>query len=82
MLAASFLEFEQMRVYHPGKTGKQTTFVQPGVHHPIADWMDEERKPKMFSVTFVDGCAEVPDNLGQYMLDRELAKASPIILLT
>lgn len=70
-----------MKVYQPdSRTGRRTVFVQPGVHHPVSDFMDEHGKPKMFSVVFTLGEADVPDNLGQYMIDRELAKRSPIIL--
>lgn len=69
-----------MKVYHPGARGKSTTFVQPGVHHPVSDWMDEAGNPRMFAVEFIEGVAEVPDNLGKYLIDRELASCSPIIL--
>ncbi len=69
-----------MKVYHPGARGKSTTFVQPGVHHPVSDWMDEAGKPRMFAVAFIEGVAEVSDNLGKYMIDQGLAARSPIIL--
>jgi hypothetical protein len=42
--------------------------------------MDEQGKPKMFSIPFVDGEASVDDQLGQYMLDRGIAQRSPLIL--
>lgn len=70
-----------MKIYHPGQRGKNTTFVSPGVHHPQVDWMDEQGKPRMLAVTFAEGVADVDERLGQYMIDRDLAKASPIILL-
>ncbi len=69
-----------MKVYQPGTRGKRTAFVQPGIHHPVSDWMDEAGKPRMFAVEFKEGAAEVSDQLGQYMLDRGLAKSSPLIL--
>lgn len=71
-----------MKVYLPHYEGKPShnIFVQPGTHHKVSDWMDENGKPKMFVVTFKFGCAEVPDNLGQYMLDNELAQATRIII--
>lgn len=34
----------------------------------------------MFSVTFTEGEATVDDEIGQYMIDAGIAKASPIIL--
>lgn len=70
-----------MKIYQPeARLGRRTTFVQPGNMYPTSDFIDENGKARMFSVEFVHGVAEVPDNLGQYMLDHELASASPIIL--
>lgn len=70
-----------MKVYQAGTRGIRTTFVQPGTQHPISDWLDEAGKPRMFAVEFVEGAADVADNLAQYMIDQGLATRSPIILL-
>lgn len=72
-----------MKIYLPHYDGKPThnVFVQPGREYPNSDWLDEHRKPKMFTVSFRYGCAEVEDKLGQYMLDKELAQATRIIVL-
>lgn len=70
-----------MKVYQPGTTGKRTLFVQPGVHSPVSDWLEEHGKPRLFAVEFKEGEATVDDQLGQYMIDQGLAKSSPIILL-
>ena len=71
-----------MRVYRPQDAAvpRHTLFVQPGRAHPITDWLDEDGKPRMFSVAFVAGSAEVPENLGQYLIDSGNAFASPLIL--
>ncbi len=70
-----------MKIYQPdAPNGRRTTFVQPGAEFPNSDFLDAHGKPRMFSVEFVHGVAEVPDNLGAYMLDKELAFRSPIIL--
>lgn len=69
-----------MKVYQPGTRGKRITFVQPGVHYPVSDWLDEAGKPRMFAVEFVEGAASVSDHLGQYLIDRGMATRSPIIL--
>jgi len=73
-----------MKIYLPEKLNSpsHTVYVQPGCEFPVSDWMDDEGKPRMFSVAFRFGCAEVPDNLGGYMLDKQLAKRSPILLPT
>lgn len=70
-----------MKVYHPGERGKKVTFVQPGTHYPVSDWVDGAGKPRMFAVEFREGeTDDLPDHLAQYMIDRGLAKRSPIIL--
>ncbi|ADE12143.1 hypothetical protein [Sideroxydans lithotrophicus] len=72
-----------MKIYLPHYDGKPThnVFVQPGREYPNSAWMDENGKPRMFAVEFRYGRAEVADNLGQYMLDKELAQSSPIIVI-
>ncbi|MFS2114318.1 hypothetical protein [Herbaspirillum frisingense] len=69
------------KIYQPdSRTGRRTVFVQPGTHYPASCWMDEEGKPRMYPVLFVQGVAEVPENLADYMVEQELASRSPIII--
>ena len=72
-----------MIIYQPNarNSPKQLMFVQPGNEYPNSEWIDEKGKPRLITVEFKFGKAEVPDNLGQYMLDHDMAKPSPIILL-
>jgi hypothetical protein len=70
-----------MKIYQPGTHGSRTAFVQPGAKFRNVDWLDENGHPKMFSVDFVEGVADVDDRIGQYMIDHDLAKSSPIITL-
>lgn len=70
------------KIYQPdSRTGRRTVFVQPGNHFPNSCWMDESGKARMFSVEFVLGEADVPDNLADYMVDQQIASRSPILLL-
>ena len=70
-----------MKVYRPGSRVKHTLMVAPGVAHPISEFVEgKERKPKQFNVVFVEGVAEVSENLGRYLLNNDLAKRSPIIV--
>lgn len=71
-----------MRVYRPqdSEVPRHTVFVQPGTQFPVSEWLDEDGKPRLFAVEFRAGCAEVPDNLGEYMIDQETAQRSPLIL--
>jgi hypothetical protein len=70
-----------MKIYQPGMRGKVPHFVRPGIEFPVSHFLDESGQAKMFTVTFVNGEADVEDTLGQYMIDKGEAKSSPIILL-
>lgn len=70
-----------MKIYQPdSRTGRRVVFVQPGHEFPTSDFMDEHGKPKMFEVVFLLGEADVADNLARYMVDKQMASYSPIIL--
>lgn len=71
-----------MKVYHHGGRLKHTTFAQPGGEFPVSDFMNEDGSPKLFTIEFLGGVAEVPDNLGRYLIDKGIASASPIVLLS
>ena len=70
-----------MKIYNYGSHGAGTVFVSPGTHHPEnSNWVDEKtRAPKMFTVRFRDGVADVDTGIAMYMVARKLAKSSPII---
>lgn len=70
-----------MLVYRPHDElrARHVIFVQPGQHHAVSEWM-EDGKPKMFTVVFHRGRAEVPSNLGEYMIEQGQAQRSPLIL--
>nr|WP_199065100.1 hypothetical protein [Chromobacterium sp. ASV5] len=71
-----------MIIYHP-VTRDRTTHVicQPGNEHPVSDFFDKDGKPSVFVVEFKYGRAEVPDNLGRYLIDEGLAQESAILLV-
>lgn len=69
-----------MRVYHPVSRGNPTLFVQPA-NDPRAvaagvdaGWLDEQGKPRLISVDFQNGVAEVPDALARYLCATGQAK--------
>lgn len=79
-----------MRVYkHGAKEQNLRMFVEPGRHHPdVSEWMVDvldsttgqmKPQPKQIEVRFENGCAVVPDNLGKYMVDRQLAQRTQFI---
>lgn len=69
-----------MKVYQPGTKGKRTLFAQPGKEFRATHFLDENKNPKMFTITFVEGEADVEDQLGNYLVNKGLATRSPIIL--
>jgi hypothetical protein len=68
-----------MKIYHTSPN--MLVLVQPGNEFPDnTDWKDKEGNKTMFPVQFKAGIADVAGNLGKYMLDKGLARRSPIIL--
>lgn len=55
-------------------------FVRPGIEFPNSDFVDKDGSAIQFTVVFVNGVAEVADNLGQYMIDKELAQRWSFVL--
>ena len=47
--------------------------------HVPADWKLADGRPKEFPIVFAYGCAEVPDALGRYMVDREIAHRNRVV---
>jgi hypothetical protein len=71
-----------MKIYKHGlqEQGLHNVFIQPGVDFPEnSEWYEADGRPKLFTVTFQNGVATVPKNLGRYMVDKGLASGSEII---
>lgn len=60
--------------------GKHVLRVQPGREHDISEWKDKEGNPLLIEVVFKNGCADVPNNLGEYLLNTKQAARSRLIL--
>ena len=77
-----------MKVYLNGERASRaanyTVSVCPAGHLKDTemphDWVTEANEPKTFPVKFVYGLAEVPSNLGQYMVKYGLAQRSRLII--
>lgn len=73
-----------MKVYSPHEKqqkGKHTIRLTPGTKNPennsfMRDNEKGDKVPQLFTVTFVDGMAEVEDNLGRWMIDNKVALKS------
>lgn len=77
-----------MKVYYPGaKARLQQSFtmsVAPAAtiqnQEVPVEWVDDQNNPVQFNVEFVYGEAEVPDALGRYLIENELARKTKLIL--
>jgi hypothetical protein len=80
-----------MMIYYHGSDDKppvarHTIIVCPAGHRPHdctgPDWWDntgEKPKAREYTIEFRDGEAEVPDPLGNYMLEAGLAEKSRLV---
>lgn len=55
-------------------------FLCPGADSDSVEFRDESGKPRQYEVVFSNGRAEVPDNLGRWMIDHGHAKSSSLII--
>lgn len=69
-----------MKVYQPGTRGRRTVLAQPGKEFPVSHFLDANGVPQMFSITFIEGEAEVEDRLAEYLIDKGMAAKSPILI--
>lgn len=69
-----------MLVYLPTPSPRHTLFVQPGTEYPVSEWLADNRKARLIPVLFTHGRADVPDNLGRYLIDKGYARPSPLLL--
>lgn len=75
-----------MKVYDTmtrNTAGLHTLFVAPAAEDAtarVAEWQDKDGNPKTISVQFKGGAAEVPDNLGRFLVEHGHAlKSRPLI---
>lgn len=76
-----------MRVYSTNRGARERAaynlFVRPANDMqgtPPSDFVDADKNPIQFTVTFEYGRAEVPDALGYYLLDNGHAQRTALIL--
>lgn len=70
-----------MKVYYHGRSANHRMYVVPAHDYPhVGAWREQDGRNKQFEVHFIDGVADVEDNLGEYMIEKGIASASRIIL--
>lgn len=71
-----------MIVYKPDQLSRHAVFVTPANTAGVdsSEFRNVDGSARVFTVTFEDGRAKVPDNLGQFMIDHGMARISPVLL--
>ena len=70
-----------MFVYYHGRSVNHHMHIQPANLFPtVSAWREHDGRPKSFDIHFVNGKAEVDDNVGQYLIDQGLASKTKIIV--
>ena len=77
-----------MKIYLSGERARlapsHTVFVSPAAHlegqEMPAEWVSEHNEPITLAVEFKYGVAEVPTNLGAYMLKYGMASKTKLIV--
>lgn len=68
-----------MKVYHP-QGSNMTLMVTPGAHDKeCSDWFDDKKNAKRFDIKFVNGVAEVPNNLGAFLVAHGQANKTKLV---
>lgn len=69
-----------MKVYL--KTGRRDhlMFITPGTELDSSDFLNPDGTARQFTVRFKEGRADVPSNIGQYLIDKGVAQKTPLIL--
>jgi hypothetical protein len=74
-----------MRVYATGQRN-HTVYARPAVDangkvlDGVSHWKDPAGAPTQFAVRFIEGIADVPDELGNWLIKNGLAKRTKLIL--
>jgi hypothetical protein len=77
-----------MKVFAAGERqahGTQTLHIAPAAHMRDkaacpTSWFGEDGEPLQMTVTFVNGEAEVPDDIGRYLTAHKMARKTKLIL--
>jgi hypothetical protein len=66
-----------MKIYLKTGANNHLMFVTPGVDSDCSDWRNADGTNKQFTVRFKDGVADVPSNLGDYLIAKGAAQSAP-----
>lgn len=82
-ISSAALSIGTTRIFKAHKGASHILYVQPGLEFPDnTEWHDAHGNPLLIAVVFIDGEAEVPKQLGRWLIDRGDAIAErPIRML-
>jgi hypothetical protein len=66
-----------MKLYLKTGARDHLMFVTPGVDDDCSDWKNVDGSNRQFTVRFEEGRADVPSNLGDYLIAKGVAQSVP-----
>ena len=74
-----------MKIFRPYESDRASNivYVAPAAYPEgkgVSEWLRADGEPMTIAVEFKFGIAHVASNLGNFMIDHELAQKSPILL--
>lgn len=71
-----------MRIYFPGGPRDHLVLVTPGADCEASDFHNPDGSLRQFKIRFEAGVAQVPSNLGDYLIDKGVARKTPALILS
>lgn len=70
-----------MKVYlKSGRPNNHLVFLTPGTDSDSIEFRNPDGSLKQYTIRFENGRAEVPSNIGQFLIDKSVARKMPIVL--
>jgi hypothetical protein len=70
-----------MKVYlKSGRPNDHLVFLTPGTDSDSSDFRNPDGSLKQYTIRFEKGCAEVPSNIGHFLIAKGVARTMPIVL--
>lgn len=70
-----------MKVYlKSGRPNDHLVFLTPGTDSDSVEFRNPDGSLKQYTIRFEKGCADVPSNIGQFLIDKGVARKMPIVL--
>lgn len=72
-----------MKVFYLGRSINHHIHIQPANNFPnVSAWREHDGRPKSFDIHFVNGEADIEDNIAEYLVDQGLASKTKNKIIT